>query len=45
MERWKSLAHHLIVRYNDEPGSWDQPFYDAIARDTGDRYLVPDQSE
>ena len=45
MERWKSLAHHLIVRYNDEPGSWDQPFYDAIARDTGDRYLVPGQSE
>lgn len=40
MERWKKLAHHLIVRYNDQPGGWDQQFYDAVARDTGDRFLV-----
>ena len=41
MARWKALAHHLIVKYNDQPGAWDQPFYDAVVRDTGDRYLVP----
>ena len=45
MARWKTLAHHLIVKYNDQPGAWDQPFYDAIARDTGTRYLVPGQGE
>ena len=45
MARWKTLAHHLIVQYNDQPGSWDQPFYDAIVRDTGTRYLVPGQGE
>ena len=43
MLRWKQLAHTLIVKYNDEPGSWDQPFYDAIAEQTGERYLVPKQ--
>ena len=43
MMRWKTLAHHLIVKYNDQPGSWDQPFYDAVVRDTGTRYLVPGQ--
>ena len=41
--RWKTLAYHLIVKYNDQPGSWDQPFYDAVVRDTGTRYLVPGQ--
>ena len=41
MTRWKALAHQLIVKYNDQPGSWDQPFYDAVVRETGDRYLVP----
>ena len=43
MSRWKTLAHHLIVKYNDQPGAWDQPFYDAVVRDTGTRYLVPGQ--
>ena len=43
MARWKILAHTLIVKYNDQPGAWDQPFYDAIAGETGDRYLVPRQ--
>jgi hypothetical protein len=43
MSRWKTLAHQLIVKYNDQPGAWDQPFYDAVARETGDRYLVPGQ--
>ena len=41
MTRWKALAHQLIVKYNDQPGSWDQPFYDAVVRETGDRYLIP----
>ena len=43
MERWASLSRHLIVKYNDQPGGWDQAFYDAIAVSTGDRYLVPGQ--
>ncbi|MCR4569978.1 MAG: C69 family dipeptidase [Bacteroidales bacterium] len=43
MERWSRLARELIVKYNDQPGSYDQPFWDAVARDTGDRYLVPGQ--
>jgi dipeptidase len=43
MLRWKNLAHLLIVKYNDEPGSWEQPFYDAIVDQTGGRYLVPGQ--
>jgi len=41
MERWGRLARELIVRYNDQPGTWSQTFWDAVARDTGDRYLVP----
>ena len=41
MSRWSRLARELIVRYNDQPGTWSQTFWDAVARDTGDRYLVP----
>ena len=41
MSRWSSLARELIVKYNDQPGTWTQTFWDAVARDTGDRYLVP----
>ena len=41
MSRWSRLARELIVRYNDQPGTWTQTFWDAVARDTGDRYLVP----
>ena len=43
MDRWQNLAHTLIVKYNDQPGGWNQPFYDAVARETGNRYLVPGQ--
>ena len=42
MARWRRLSRELIVKYNDQPGAWDQPFYDAIARDTGTRYIVPE---
>ena len=41
MTRWSRLARELIVKYNDQPGTYDQPFWDAVARDTGERYLVP----
>lgn len=40
MNRWSRLARELIVKFNDQPGTYDQPFWDAVARDTGDRYLV-----
>ena len=43
MTRWSRLARELIVKYNDQPGTYDQPFWDAVARDTGERYLVPGQ--
>ena len=43
MDRWQNLAHTLIVKYNDQPGGWNQSFYDAVARETGNRYLVPGQ--
>ena len=42
MDRWSRLARELIVKFNDQPGSYDQPFWDAVARDTGDRYLIPE---
>lgn len=45
MTRWSTLARELIVKYNDQPGSYDQPFWDAVARDTGERYLVPSAPE
>ena len=41
MQRWSRLARELIVKYNDQPGTYDQQFWDAVARDTGDRYLIP----
>jgi dipeptidase len=40
MNRWSRLARELIVKFNDQPGTYDQPFWDAVARDTGDRYLM-----
>jgi len=43
MSRWSSLARELIVKYYDQPGGYDQQFYDAIVDATGDRYLVPGQ--
>ena len=43
MTRWSRLARELIAKYNDQPGTYDQPFWDAVARDTGERYLVPGQ--
>ena len=42
MERWDRLYKDLIVKYNDQPGDYDQQFYDAIVRATGDRYLIPE---
>jgi dipeptidase len=42
MDRWSRLARELIVRFNDQPGSYDQTFWDAVARDTGDRYRIPE---
>ena len=42
MDRWSRLARELIVRFNDQPGSYDQAFWDAVARDTGDRYRIPE---
>ena len=41
MQRWSRLARELIVKYNDQPGTYTQTFWDAVARDTGNRYLVP----
>ena len=43
MQRWDRLARTLIVRFNDQPGDYDQRFYDAIVTATGDRYLVPEE--
>ncbi len=42
MSRWNSLWKELIVKYNDQPGGYGQRFYDAVARDTGDRYKIPE---
>ena len=42
MTRWDRLWKELVVKYNDQPGGYDQRFYDAIARDTGDRYKIPE---
>lgn len=42
MSLWSDLAKEIIVKYNDQPGGYDQRFYDAIARDTGDRYKIPE---
>ena len=42
MKRWDRLARELIVKYNDQPGDYDQRFYDAIVRATGERYRVPE---
>lgn len=41
MDRWNNLWKELVVKYNDQPGGYDQRFYDAVARDTGDRYKMP----
>lgn len=43
MERWDRLWRTLAVKYNDQPGGYDQAFYDAIVNSTGDRYRVPGQ--
>lgn len=42
MSLWNDLAKEIIVKYNDQPGGYDQRFFDAIARDTGDRYKIPE---
>lgn len=42
MERWDRLFLELAVKYNDQPGDYDQRFYDAIVRATGDRYRIPE---
>ena len=42
MSRWNNLWKELIVKYNDQPGGYGQRFYDAVARDTGDRYKIPE---
>lgn len=42
MRRWDRLARELIVKYNDQPGGYDQQFNDAIVRDTGERYRIPE---
>lgn len=42
MSLWNDLAKEIIVKYNDQPGGYDQRFYDAVARDTGDRYKIPE---
>lgn len=42
MSLWNDLAKEIIVKYNDQPGGYDQRFYDVIARDTGDRYKIPE---
>lgn len=44
MDRWNSLFKELAVKYNDQPGSYDQQFYDEIVRATGDRFKVPDSN-
>ena len=42
MQRWNRLWRELVVKYNDQPGGYDQRFYDAIVKATGDRYLIPE---
>ena len=42
MRRWDRLARELIVKYNDQPGGYDQQFNDAIVRDTGERFRIPE---
>ena len=42
MKRWDRLWRELAVKYNDQPGGYDQSFYDAIVKATGDRYKVPE---
>lgn len=42
MSLWNDIAKEIIVKYNDQPGGYDQRFYDAVARDTGDRYKIPE---
>ena len=41
MERWKTLARHLIVKHNDIPRkpSYAPAFIDAVKHETGDRYV------
>ena len=41
MTRWNQLWKQLIVKYNDQPGGYEQRFYDAIVKATGERYKVP----
>lgn len=40
MKRWDRLWRDLVVKYNDQPGGYDQGFYDAVVRATGERYLI-----
>lgn len=40
MKSWDKLWRELVVKYNDQPGGYDQGFYDAVVRATGERYLI-----
>ena len=41
MARWDQLWKYLIVKYNDQPGGYEQGFYDAMVKASGDRYKIP----
>ena len=45
MDRWNNLFRELAVKYNDQPGGYDQQFYDEIVRATGDRFKVPETNK
>jgi dipeptidase len=42
MARWDRLWKELVVKYNDQPGGYSQDFYDAMVRDSGERYRIPE---
>ena len=42
MSRWDKLWKELVVKYNDQPGGYSQDFYDAMVRDSGERYRIPE---
>jgi len=41
MSRWNQLWKYLIVKYNDQPGGYEQSFYDAMVKASGNRYKIP----
>lgn len=42
MSRWDKLWKEIVVKYNDQPGGYSQDFYDAMVRDSGERYRIPE---